>query len=546
MRILVCSNTYPPHFVGGAELIAHFQCKSLRREGHDVMVFAGESHSRNAHYQHSDDVYDGVPVRRVRLHAQDFSPAFANFSHPAVEQTFAALLDEFRPDLVHVHNVIGLSCSIVRMAHEWGAKTVVTLHDHWGFCFKNTAMKTEREPCVDFSACHECQEFVDDGRSRRIPIRFRQDYFTLFRDSVDAFVSPSRYLAGVYVSAGYPADRMHVVWNGIDVDRFSKIRRSRAEGEVRFSFLGHFGRHKGVHTMLEALPLLPAWARYRVNLVGGGEEREEYERILAASGCGRHVRFWGKIDNALVDEVYAETDVLILPSLWRENQPVCVTEAMASGCAVIASRTGGSVELVADGVSGFLYDAGDRAQLAGCMARFLDDPSLADRMGSEGRKRMADNSFAASARALTGIYRASTRNADPAGTYVVCIGETIDAAATGALPLLSEYCNGAPVRITMAEWLTLQQIRSAQALWVVDPSLPTDEVAEIASRHALPLIVPARNAELTRFCRESRCGLYYESADEAAACVAHLVNHEEHRRQLASSLRARTSGAVAP
>lgn len=541
MKILICCNAYPPKFIGGAELIAHYQGTALRDAGHEVRVFAGENTSARQRHAVADDVYDGMHVRRIGLSAQDFSPGYASFSHPVVERRFVELLQEWQPDVVHFHNLIGLSVTIVHLAHEAGAKTVVTLHDHWGFCFKNTAMKTEDEPCADTTACRECQQYIEDGRSRRIPIRMRQDYFRLLASGMDAFVSPSRYLADSYIAAGFPAGRMHVVWNGIDVERFARVRRVRSEGETRFSFIGHFGRHKGVHTLLQALPLLRESARVRINLVGEGEERKEYERLLAANGSAKQVRFWGKVDNRRVEEVYAETDVLVLPSQWRENQPVSITEAMASGCPVIASDMGGSGELIVDGVTGFLFNAGDATQLAEHMSRLVDDPSLLEQMGHQGAARIRPYTFAAQVQELLAIYTEPGRDDVPPqdeAPLVACIGNRVHADAARALDLLPGYCEYRHANVTMGEWLTAGQLRAAQALWVVDPATPVEEALDYAAVHGLPLLVPAASESLVRACRTAGCGLYYTNADEAAASVAYMLSREEDRLCLASAARA--------
>ena len=530
MRILICCNVYPPNIIGGAELIAHYQGVALRAAGHDIRVFAGDTHSTRRRYTAWDDVYDGLRVRRIRLSAEDFDSARANFSHPAVESNFVAILEEFQPQVVHFHNLIGLSVTIARLAHEAGATTVLTLHDHWGFCFKNTAMRTESEPCADTTACRECQSHIDDGQMRRIPMRMRQDYFRLLGNVVDAFVSPSRYLADSYIAAGFPASRMHVVWNGIDVERFSRIDRVRSAEVVRFSFIGHFGRHKGVHTLLQALPLLRQRKRVRVNLVGDGEERKEYEQLLASNGCRQQVRFWGKIDNRSMDKVYSETDVLVLPSTWRENQPVSITEAMASGCPVIASDMGGNGELVVDGVTGYLFEAGNATGLAARIDKFVDDPSLLEGMGIRGKQRMGGYSFEKQVHELLQIYSEAVRKgafAQPDAPLVVCIGDRVHVTAAEALDLLPHYYSSRPVFVTMCEWLTAQQRNAARALWIVDPSARVEDVLKLAAAYGLPLIVPAASDALVKLCRGAGCGLHYSNADEAAASVAYLLTHDE-------------------
>jgi glycosyltransferase involved in cell wall biosynthesis len=221
----------------------------------------------------------------------------------------------------------------------------------------------------------------------------RCDFLKLQLRDVDAFISPSLYLAETYVRAGIPIGKMHVIWNGVDVARFSRIVKKPRSGRIRFTFIGQFGLHKGIDTFLNALALIPFPDRITANLVGGGELVEHLHQRVAALGLGSVVKFWGKLDNSRIDEVFTETDVQVLPSIWPENQPVSITEAMASRTPVIASATGGIPELVTDGYNGYLFQSGNPRELAEKMSEFIKHPELIERFGANGSQRMGDKSF---------------------------------------------------------------------------------------------------------------------------------------------------------
>ena len=89
-------------------------------------------------------------------------------------------------------------------------------------------------------------------------------------------------------------------------------------------------------------------------------------------GLNDSVRFWGKIKD--ITDAYAQTDVLILPSIWPENQPVTITEAMAAKIPVIASNSGGIPELVDDEKTGLLFEAGNAQDLARKMLNIIQNP----------------------------------------------------------------------------------------------------------------------------------------------------------------------------
>ncbi len=542
MRILLCCNAYPPNFVGGAELVAHYQGLVLKQRGHDVRVFAGERAQATPRHDLSIDRYEGLDVFRVLLTLADCRREAVNFAQPLAEEHFRKLLIDFRPHIVHFHNLAGLSLKIIRMAREFGARTLMTLHDHWGFCLRNTLVKADETLCSDFSACSGCQSEVLDTGGRHVPIHLRQDYFSLMMREVEAFVSPSRYLADAYLRAGFPPGKMRVIWNGLDVDRYSNASQKPVAGKVRFTFIGTFGRHKGVHVLLGALPLLRHRNRVEVNLVGDGGQLPEYQKQLRQHHCEALVHFRGKLANSDIPGVLRQTDVFVLPSIWPENQPVSITEAMASGVAVIASNLGGIPELVEDGKTGYLFEAGNSANLAEKMDALIEAPELIEAFGKAARERMRDNSFQMQVEKLEHLYSdvlesptAVAGSKQPEQKFIACMGAHVDTLVAEALQLLPLYYTGQAPLLVMADWLTESQVGEAALLWV---SGPMDQWAALAAagRYVLPLLVPESCDLLTTECRARNCGLYFADAHEAAACIGYLLTHERERLALADNL----------
>jgi len=402
--ILVCSNVYPPHFLGGAELIAHYHAKLLKQRGLNVIIFAGDNSGRDARYSMRQDCYEGLPIFRVSLLPQDYQSEFVNFSHPTVESHFNTLVDAFSPDVVHFHNIIGLSVGIIHAAKRRGIKTVMTLHDHWGFCYKNTLIKRNNEICADYTRCAECMPFISDGAARNIPIRMRQDFLKLQLAEVDTFISPSRYLAETYVRAGIPIEKIKLIWYGIDVARFSRVNKKQRSERIRFTFIGYFGAHKGIDVILDALALIPCPDSIVVNLVGAGELNDYLHQRVSALGLSDVIKFWGKVDNTRIEDVFSETDVLILPSVWPENQPVTITEAMASRTPVIASAIGGIPELVIDGYNGYLFRPGSAEELAEKISGFVIHPDRIRIFGENGYQQIRDKSFEVQVEKICRIY----------------------------------------------------------------------------------------------------------------------------------------------
>ncbi|RYG87923.1 MAG: glycosyltransferase, partial [Alphaproteobacteria bacterium] len=368
LRILICSNAYPPHFMGGAELMAHEQALALSRLGHDVRVFAadplfaGHSAEQGIRHARTDNIYQGIRVYRIATEPEDYSPEFVNFQNSVAEGHFRDVLREFEPQIVHCHNLLGLSVKLPLMARMYGARTVCTLHDFWGFCLRNTAVRADGRACDNSTCCNECLARIHDGRRRHVPMRLRKDFIRLALEQVDRFIAPSHFVAGRYAWSGLSADRLEVIPNGIDIDRF-RAKRNTSESSlapVKVTYVGYLGAHKGVITLVEALAL-PPLEDFRVilQLVGEGPEREACVARVNALGLQDRVHFLGKVQPAGMASIYAGSDIVVLPSIWDENQPVCLMEAMAAGLPVIASRKGGIPELIDDGVNGLMFRAGD-------------------------------------------------------------------------------------------------------------------------------------------------------------------------------------------
>jgi glycosyltransferase involved in cell wall biosynthesis len=524
--VLLCSNIYPPHFVGGAELIAHAQSRVLAGLGHRVSVFAGDPGGSHPRHSIRKDMHEGIPVFRVSLEAPDYQTDYVNFSHPAIDDALDELLERVRPDVLHMHNIIGLSAGIVHRAKRRGIRTVLTVHDHWGFCHKNTLLKSGRTTCRDYSRCAECMPFIDDGAGRAFPMRMRKDFLASLWNEIDCVISPSRYLASAYTKAGVRPEKFRVIWNGVDIKRYSAISRTPLPGKVRFSFIGHFGIHKDVGLILDAMRFVP---EATVNLVGTGELLPELNRKMEALRLSSRVRFWGKIDNKRIKDVLAETDVLILPSIWPENQPVSITEAMAARIPVIAARIGGIPELVEHGVTGYVFEPGSAIDLAAKMNELAQSPERRVAMGEAGFRKIEQHALERQVALIVETYEQSPSDSpSPLAPWLVaCAGERAGENAAEVMEGLTPD-DAREYRFVSVEWLAGDQLERASVLWITDDSIPWSTVRTALS-HRVPILTGDTNTEMRALCSRENCGLYYSSPAEAIETLRFLATHEEIR-----------------
>jgi len=241
------------------------------------------------------------------------------------------------------------------------------------------------------------------------------------------------------------------------------------------------------------------------------------------------IKFWGKVDNRQLEEVYAETDVIVLPSIWPENQPVSITEAMAARRPVIASRIGGIPELVDDGKTGYLFDPGDARQLASRMMEFISHPERIHAFGESAHKKILGNTFEERVRLILKVYdndNPKTEGPTQEEDLIVCVGKYVGEMCSEAMDLTERRITGRSYRFVMADWLETDQIRDAKVFWVVDSGITLDDVAALL-QFQVPLLVPESSEELRALCINANCGLYFADAIEAAECLEHLCENPD-------------------
>jgi glycogen(starch) synthase len=191
-----------------------------------------------------------------------------------------------------------------------------------------------------------------------------------------------------------PAERVQVVYNGIDLHAFAFQPRQRRRGEpLRLLYAGSLVPHKGVHCAVAAMAHLArqdALDGLTLTLVGSG--RPDYEARLRAAvqehGLEKHVVLAGRVPREAMPAQLACHDALIFPSQWPEPLARMTQEAMASGAVVIGTTTGGTGEILVEGETGLVFAPGDAEQLARRILELRDDPGLYSRLAANARRRV--------------------------------------------------------------------------------------------------------------------------------------------------------------
>jgi glycosyltransferase involved in cell wall biosynthesis len=227
--------------------------------------------------------------------------------------------------------------------------------------------------------CHEC--FPEKSPSEFF---YRKQFALSHFAEVDLFLAPSVYLLERYLDWGLPAEKIRFEDYGrLPVERVEPPKERRRRD--RFAYFGQLSHFKGIDVLLKAMKLLgKERSRAQLNIFGANLDlqpqafRDEVTDLLEETEA--NVTFNGDYGHADLPKLLAETDWVVVPSLWAENSPLVIQEAFLHGRPVICSDIGGMAEKVTDGVSGLHFRTGSPMSLARAIQRATGTPGLWDKL----------------------------------------------------------------------------------------------------------------------------------------------------------------------
>jgi glycosyltransferase involved in cell wall biosynthesis len=433
MRLLLVAHNFLPAHAAGTEVYTGQLARALHARGHDVHLLTTEKDVARPDGSVLRRQWEGLEVTELtnNLFHSSFEETWAN---PRMEALFAAELERLKPDLVHFHHLLYLSLGCVERAVAAGLPVFFTLHDFWLQCARfGQRLHPDGQICerIDFARCGSCLATFKFRQSRleqvtgralallrsgtgidlsaaakRAAARMRGNGdgapagpderlvtqmagLAAERDramrarvlpGVVRFLAPSRFLRERFLEWGIAPEHIVHVPTGLDRERFPANLRQRRAGEstpLRVAFLGTYARHKAPHLVLEAWARLPAALRERARLELRGPLTQDAEYIARlhtlAAQCGAQVL--PALERKDVPAYVANLDLLIVPSVWYENSPMVIHEALSLETPLLVSNLGGMAELVEVGRSGEHFAVGDDADLAAKLAEFLAQPA---------------------------------------------------------------------------------------------------------------------------------------------------------------------------
>lgn len=409
MRVAYLTHQYFPRHVAGTEVYTRGLAVRAAAAGAavEVLTYHESSSGDPRDYGVVAAEHDGIPVREIHGNLSVTpDPARAEYDNPDTGRLVRDELARFRPDIVHVMHAMKLSGSALEACRALDIPFVVTLCDFWFICPRHTLLTSKGRLCDGPGHRLGCARCLRDTHGfLRAPRHLWRDTRAIAgrRPSLARALGGARRIIALceftrrmFGRNGIPARRIEVIEHGLEVAGLEPAAH-RPASLPRVGFIGSLVPHKGPHLLLEALAHLPR-ARLECRLHGPVPATPYGARLRALAAADPRVRLMGGFPPAELGAVLAGIDLLAVPSVWYENDPLVVKAAFYCGIPVLASRIGSLAEMVRPDVNGWLVEPGDVAAWAAAIERFTAAPARAT-MAPTPVKTMDEN-----AREMLAIY----------------------------------------------------------------------------------------------------------------------------------------------
>lgn len=367
LRVLHVQDHTIPQFSGYA-FRSRYIVENQRKLGIDAEVL---SSARHRDFDSLVEEIDGIRFHRTpwptgALNGAQLKIPFwrERILTAAMVRRIREVAETFRPDALHAHSPFFNGQAALRAGRALGIPVVYEIRAFW------------EDDAVDKNKFAEGSFVYRQVRRLETQVCMR----------ADRVVTICGGLKDDLVGRGIDADKVSVVSNGVDMDKFQPVEPDPAlakklglDGKVVVGFVGSFFHYEGLPLLVEAVALLKErHPELRVLLVGGGEDEERTREAAKTHGVEDRIVFTGRVPHAEVAAYYALIEVLVYPRLSKRITelvtPLKPLEAFAMGKGVIGSDVGGVKELLEDCDAGRLFRAGSAEALAEALSAWVQTP----------------------------------------------------------------------------------------------------------------------------------------------------------------------------
>jgi glycogen(starch) synthase len=370
MRVLAIGNMYPPHHMGGYEIVWHGAMRHAESRGHTVRILTSDHREQDV-----DGADDGDVHRELALYwswsAHEWRPLspLQRWRHErANTRILKRHVTEFRPEVISFWAMGALSLSLVERFRSKGPPSILVVHDDW------LVYGPKRDAWMRLWSGRRSTLAPLAQAMTGIPTRFA-------RDRRERVLPNSEFILRRALEQGYVIPNARVVTPGIS-PQLAPIDRERPWG-WRLLCVGRLDRQKGTDVAISAMSELPDATLEIVGSGDAGYQRELADQIERLELSDR-VRILGQLGQAALADRYANADAVVFPVRWEEPFGLVPLEAMAAGKPVVATARGGAAEYLRDEENALVVPADDPSAVARAVIRLCADQDLRRRLRSSG------------------------------------------------------------------------------------------------------------------------------------------------------------------
>jgi glycosyltransferase involved in cell wall biosynthesis len=395
MKICLISNLYKPWIIGGAEIYVENIAKGLSKH-HEVFIITSKpfnglgSLKPEIEFQDNIKIYRFYPANVYHTYYAKNSVDFIkpiwhliDIWNPHSYIVIKSILKRERPDIVHTHNIGGLSPAALYAAKSCKIPVVHTLHDYSFLC--------PRATLVHSSSSNICN---DPDAICRLYRKIKN----MTTNKLDIITGPSKFVLDMFDGSGFFPSRDKIIFLPLGLDISSSPNRKEKD-TFDILYVGQVVKHKGVDVLIEAFRGIPA-KNIRLHLVGTGYQSGEMKKIADDPRIILH----GYISDEQKNELFSMADVCVVPSIWYENSPLVIYESFFHGLPVVGSRIGGIPELIKEGYNGLLFEAGNPKELRQNLQYLMNHPGELRKMGEGALESAKEYTIQAHINKLENIY----------------------------------------------------------------------------------------------------------------------------------------------
>ena len=344
---IILSNKFYYNRGGDCSYVLNLE-QLLKSHGHEVAIFAMD-------YPHN---FQTVWQKYFPSNMSKIKALVRPFGTKEVKEKFIQLLEDFKPDIVHLNNIhTQLSPIIGEIAAAKGIKVIWTIHDYKLLCPRYDCLRNNETLCElcftgDKSNCntHKC---IKGSRIGSLIGYYEAITWNRKRleKNTNTFICPSSFMAGKMIQGKFDPQKIKTLCNFIDIN---KCKTDSFSKKNYCCYIGRLSNEKGIKTLIHAMNQLP----YKLIVIGTGPLEEELKSIAK-----NNIEFVGFKKWNEIKEFVSEARFSIIPSECYENNPLSVIESLCLGTPVLGARIGGIPELIIPNVSGLTFESKNSEKL---------------------------------------------------------------------------------------------------------------------------------------------------------------------------------------